>query len=176
MCKNASGTAASLLGAIEPTLKSLLAITGQTTTTNGIAAINAFDAAKAALSTWTPGTAPEVAVQALNAFTAVFAVLPIPEEAKLLEGIIVSGIDAVIAVVEANSPAPAAPAPTEGAASTEELQANHAFSVAATAEAKVATQIPGFKRSKFHSADHQYKSEWNKAVEKAGPKYASLKC
>ena len=52
MCKNATKTAASLMAAIEPTIKSLLAATGQLNTPNGVAAMNAYDAALAAIQAW----------------------------------------------------------------------------------------------------------------------------
>lgn len=178
MCKNATSTAASLLGAIEPTLKSLLAITGQATTPDGIAAINAFDAAKTALAAWVPGTTSQTVVQALEAFSSVFNVLPIPEDAKILENIILAGVIAVLGVVKANSPAPmvAPPVPDGESASTEETQALHSLSIAQDTTEKVSKLVPEFKRSHFHSPKSQYESMWNKGVEKAGPKYASLKC
>ena len=176
MCKNATSTAASLLGAIEPTLKSLLAITGQATTPDGIAAINAFDAAKTALAAWVPGTTSETVVQALEAFSSVFNVLPIPADAKILENIILAGVIAVLGVVKANSPAPPATEAVATPASGEETQALHSLAIAQDTTEKVSKLVPEFKRSHFHSPKSQYESMWNKGVEKAGPKYASLKC
>jgi hypothetical protein len=172
MCKDATNTASSLMAAIEPDLVNLLTLLGVATTPDGAAAITAFNAAQAALAAWTPGTTAQTVVEALNAFSTVFDVLPIPEDAKALEGVIEAGIVAIIAVVTANSPAPPAAA---GTATAEETQALHALSVSDDATAKVSKLVPGFKRSHFHGAAHQYKQAWNGAVEKSGPKYASIK-
>jgi hypothetical protein len=172
MCKNATNTAASLMAAIEPDLVNLLNLLNVSKTPDGAAAINAFNAAQAALAAWTPGTTAQTVVEALNAFTAVFDVLPIPEDAKALANVIDAGIVTIIAVITANSPAPA---PAAGSTAGEEHQALHALSVAEDATAKVSKLVPGFKRSHFHGAAHQYKQAWNGAVTKAGPKYAQLK-
>jgi hypothetical protein len=182
MCANATKTAASLMTAIRPTLLSLLTVTGVASTPDGVAALAAFDAADKALAAWTPGTTSATVVQAIDAFTAVFNVLQIPEDAKVLESIISAGIVTVIGVVMANSPAPTAAEadrPLAGgggvAAAHEETQAMHVAHVVADTTAKVGELVPGFKHSIWHSPSGQYKSEWNKAVKSADPKYATLK-
>lgn len=166
--------------AIRPTLVSLLTVTGVASTPDGIAALAAFDEADKALAGWTPGTTSETVVQAIDAFTAVFSVLPIPSEAKGLEAIISAGIVTVIGVVMANSPAPTAAEaarPLLGAgvaAAKDETQAMHVAHVVADTTAKVGELVPGFKHSIWHSPAGQYKSEWKKAVAKSDPKFAAL--
>ena len=177
MCKNATATAASLMTAIRPTILSLLTVTGVDSTPDGVAALAAFDAADKALAAWTPGTTSVTVVQAIDAFTAVFSVLPLPADAKALEAIISAGIVTVIGVVTANSPAPvtgSGPAGTPMEAH-EETQAMHVAHVVADTTAKVGELVPGFKHSIWHSPAGQYKGEWNKAVAKSDPKYSALK-
>ena len=177
MCSNAAATAASLMGAIEPGLIDLLTVTGIATTPDGVAAINAYNAALKAVQGWTPGTSAQDAIQIIDAFTAVFNTLPFPAEVKLLADIVSAGVVTVIGVLTGNSPAPAAPVGTVVTASAEEVAHAHAAAVAKDTEAKVAALVPGFKRSIWHSAASQYKAEWNKgvaAVAKLYPKYANL--
>jgi len=159
MCKNATKSAAALMAAIEPTIKSLLAATGQLNTPNGVAAMNAYDAALAAIQAWQSGTTAQNVLELINAFQTVFATLPLPPAVELYVNIITAGITAVIAILTANSPAPV----TVGA--HEETQAMHQAAVAADAAAKVAVLVPGFKRSIFHSPESQYNKEWNNAVD-----------
>src|ERR1700722_6300936 len=108
---------------------------------------------------------------------AVFTAVPISPELQALINVILAGIETVIGVVTANSPAPV-PAP---AAATPEVitsgQAIHAHAVAASTEAKV-TALTGFKPSFWdkaraaagdtHVAAGHYNSEWNKAVDAGG--------
>src|ERR1017187_5471388 len=159
MCKNATKTAGALMAAIEPTIKSLLAATGQLNTPNGIAAMNAYDAALLAIQNWTPGTTAQNVLELMNAFSTVFATLPLPPNVALYVNIITAGITAVIAILTANSPAPV----TVGA--HEETQAMHQAAVAADAAAKVQVLVPGFKRSIFHSPESQYNTAWNNACD-----------
>jgi hypothetical protein len=151
MCKNATKTAASLMAAIEPTIKSLLAATGQLNTPNGVAAMNAYDAALAAIQAWQSGTTAQNVLELINAFQTVFAALPLPPSVELYT--------AVIAILTANSPAPV------GVGGHAETQAMHQAFVAADASAKVAVLVPGFQRSIFHSPESQYNKEWNNAVD-----------
>lgn len=191
MCKNAEKTAASVMQAIEPELKGLLTILGQSTTPEGIAAISAYDAAIAALDNWVPGSAPEVAIEAVNAFESVFQALPIPEDAKALAALIAGGVDAVLGIIKANSPAPA-PAPAVGveepAPITPEVaeahQAFHAHAVAASTEASVEAStgitVSAIDKARVAVGDtsvipKKWKKEWNAAVDASDPKYASLK-
>jgi hypothetical protein len=84
----------------------------------------------------------------------------------VLGNIILAGIETVIGVVTANSPAPVAPA--DATASWEERQAMHQAAVSADTTAKVQSLVPGFKRSIWHTPAHQYNEAWNKAVVAGG--------
>lgn len=170
MCKNATSTAASLMLAIEPTLKSLLGFLGQTSTPEGIAVITAYNAALTALQNWTSGTAAQNVLQLISDFVTGFNALAntitLPPGVVTLVNIISAGIEAVIGVITANAPAP--PAPAGATATAEEITAAHQAAVAADTEKKVSALVPGFKRSIWHSAASQYKSTWNDAVAKGG--------
>jgi hypothetical protein len=171
MCQNATKTAASLMLAIEPTIKSLLTLTGQASTPAGIAAINAYNAALAALQAWQSGTPAENVLELLNAFQAVFNTVPLPAVYQVLGNIVLAGIETVIGVLTANSPAPAAPAETADRANllfAHDIQAAHQVNVAVDTAAKVQALVPGFKRSIWHSPESQYKTAWNKAVDSEG--------
>jgi hypothetical protein len=100
------------------------------------------------IQNWVPGTTAQNVLQLITAFTAVFDTLPLPPNVALYVNIITAGITAVIAILTANSPAPAS---LLGA--HEETQAMHQAAVAADAAAKVAVLVPGFKRSIFHSPE-----------------------
>lgn len=162
MCKNASSTVAALMGAVEPSLVDLLTFLGIASTPNGQAAINAYNVALQAVQNWKPGTTAADVIQVINAFTAIFNTLPIPDDAKSFADIISAGIVVVIGVLTGNSPAPVAPA--EATASADEIQAAHAVDVAHETEAQVRALLPGFRRSIWHSPAHQYKGIWNKQV------------
>ena len=88
MCKAADKTVGALMTAIEPTLKSLLADLGIATTPEGVAAINAYDAALAAVEAWVPGSTSADVIQVINAFTQVFNTLPVPQEFKVFADLI----------------------------------------------------------------------------------------
>ena len=165
MCKNATKTAYNLAVAIEPTIKLLLNATGLGNTDNGIAAMKAFDALLAALQTWQSGTSAQNVLQVIADFQEVWNTLPIPTQYVSLGNIIIAGVETVIGVISANSPAPAAPA---GVELHEEHQAMYAMAVAAHTTVKVQALVPGFKRSIWHSPESQYVSTWNKAVEEEG--------
>lgn len=171
MCQKAAETAASLMSAIEPTLKSLLEYTDLLNTPDGQAAIAAYDAALTALQNWQTGTVAQNVLELIGDFQTVFNTLPLPSSVITLTNIILAGIEAVIAVITANSPAPAS---SGGTASTEETQALWQAHIASQAQSSIHALVPNFKRSLFHSAAHQYVSTWNKAVE-AGNLPASLK-
>ena len=165
MCKNATSTAASLMAAIEPTLKSLLTVTGIAGTPEGIAAINAYDAALAAVQNWKSGTTAQNVLQLIGDFQTIFNTLPLPASVSVFANIILAGIETVIGVLMANSPAPAAP--VAGASATaEETQAMHQAHVIADTTAKVSKLVPSFKRSIWHSPAAQYTATWDAAVEK----------
>lgn len=177
MCKNATATAAALLEGIEPTFTSLLHLEGLDTTPDGEAAINAYNAAVQAVKNWTPGSTATVAVEAINAFNAVFDVLPFTTEVKSLVSIISAGITTVIGVITANSPAPATP--SSATANEEESTVAYQHAVVERTTQEVQTLVPGFKRSIFTSPAHQYRNAWNSQVGKLvaaiGSKYTVLK-
>jgi hypothetical protein len=171
MCQNANKTAASLMAAIRPTIVSLLTIAKLADTPNGIAAMQAYDAALVAVQNWKQGSSASIVLQLISAFQGVFNVLPVPDTYKMLANVILAGVEAVIGVLTANSPAPAAPA---GAMAMEEPQAMHQAAVASDTVQKVHALVPGIKLSRFHSAESQYAHAWNKQVD-AGKLDASLK-
>ena len=166
MCKNAQSTAASLMAAIEPTLKAILSFTHLLNTPQGTAAIAAYDAALAAVQAWKSGTAAQNVLQLIEAFQSIFNALPLPSSVQTLANIILAGIETVIGVLTANSPAPAAV--EAGDASAEETRAMHQAHVAAATASKVAELVPGFKRSIWHSPASQYQKAWDEAVENGG--------
>lgn len=172
MCQKAQQTAAALMSALEPTINSLFNYVGIENTPDAEAALNAYNAALTAVQNWQTGTAAQNVLQVIGDFQTIFNALPIPAEATALANIILAGIETVIGVISANSPAPAAPA--SSTASAEETQAVFAAGIAKSTETKVLTLVPGFRRSLFHSPANQYKSAWNKAVE-AGHYPSSLK-
>ncbi len=165
MCKNAAGTAASLMKAIEPTLISILALTGNADTPEGKAAIQAYDAALLAVQNWKSGSTAENVLQLIVGFQQVFNVIPIPDQYKVLANVILAGVEAVIGVLIANSPAPPAPVGLKGVADAKAL---HQATVAADTTVKIHTLVPGIKLSRFYSAESQYNHAWNKAVEQGG--------
>lgn len=164
MCQNAVKTTADLLVAEEPTLKGLLEYVGLLNTPDGQAVITAFDAAVTVLQGWTSGTAAQNVLQALAGFQTVFDTLPLPATVTTLANIILAGVETVIGIVTANSPAPVA-TPPSATATTEEVQAHWQAHTIEQTSAKVQTLVPGFKRSIWHTAAHQYKSTWNKTVD-----------
>jgi|SRR6185437_14231322 len=177
MCKNAASTVAALMGAIEPTLVNLLTALNIASTTQGQAAITAYNEALQAVENWKPGTTSQDVIQVIDAFVAVFNTLPIPDDAKGLADIISAGVVAVIGVLTGNSPASIPPA-DETNATPEEIQAAHQAAAAHDTEQKIHVLVPGFKRAIFTAPAHQYKNAWNKGVEtaeKSNPKYAVLK-
>lgn len=161
MCQAAAKTVSAVMVGIRPTLVSILTATGLVNTTNGVAALAAFDALQTSLQNWVSGTAAQEIIQALTDFNVLFQALPIPAEFQLFENIIVAGIVTVIGIVTANSPVPAPPA---GVVAHEESVAMYQASVAADTAAKVQSLVPSFKRSFWHSPEAQYKKAWNDAV------------
>lgn len=174
MCKNATATAASLMAAIEPTIKNLLTVTNLLNTPQGAAAIKAYDAALAALQSWKSGTPAQDVLEVISDFQVAFNALPIPAAYSALVNIILAGVETVIGVLTANSPVQSAPAvgdPVAGekfAASDEEITAMHQVHTAADTTAKVQALVPGFKRSIWHSPESQYTKAWNGAVDDGG--------
>jgi hypothetical protein len=171
MCQNATKTAASLMAAIEPTIKSLLTEANLLNTPDGIAAMNAYDAALAALQVWKSGTTAQNVLELIGDFQTVFNTLPIPAQYLTLTNIILAGIETVIGVLTANSPAPPVDDVTAASATVagpDELQAMHQAAVAADTTAKVQALVPGFKHSIWHSPESQYKKAWNGAVDSGG--------
>jgi hypothetical protein len=123
--------------------------------------MNAYNAALVALQNWQSGTAAQTVLELIAAFQSVFNVLPIPAELATLVNIILAGVETVIGVLTANSPAPVGVA---GDATEEETQAMYQAHVVADTTAKVTALVPTFKRSIWHSPASQYTKAWNDAV------------
>ena len=166
MCTNAVKTAASLMEAIEPTIKTLLTETGLINTPAAQTALTEYDDALTAIQNWQSGTPAQEALEAIGIFQTAFNALPLPATVETLTNIVLAGIETVIGVLTANSPAPAAPA--DATAAPEDLHPLHQAAVIADTTAKVQALVPGFKRSIWHSAAHQYNDAWNKAVAEGG--------
>jgi hypothetical protein len=170
MCTAAAKTVGSLMAAIEPTLKSILTLTNLANTPQGLAAVTAYDAALAAIQGWKSGTPAQDALQLIGDFQTAFDALPFPPSEQLLVNVILAGVETVIGVLTANSPAPVAPAPVAGAmrASVEETQVMHQAHVIAETTAKVTALVPSFKRSIWHSPASQYDKAWTEAAVATG--------
>lgn len=176
MCQSALEQVGALATALEPDLVDFETAIGVSGTTSGQAAITAFDTLAADLKNWTPGSSTGQTVEeAVAAFNDVFQTLPIPTEAKGIEGVIEAGVAVILGFVVAHPPTTPAAAPADSNLSPADTLAAHQAETVAAVTAKVQKLVPGWKLSKFHTAVHQYRSEMNKAVSKAGPKYASLK-
>lgn len=174
MCQQAAQTAAAVMAGIEPTFKSVLALEGLTNTSNGIAAINAYNAALVALQDWKTGTASQNVVQLITDFQSLFSALPLPPTIIMFTNIILGGIVTVIGIVKANSPVPVAIAadtragssavPVGEASTEEETKVMYQAQIIHDTTLQVATLVPTFKRSFWHSPASQYKKAWNDAV------------
>lgn len=167
MCTNATKTAADLMAAIEPTLKAFLSYENVLNTPEGQAAIAAFDSALTAVQNWQTGTPATEVLEVISAFTSAFAAvsgpLNLPPAVLLLVNVIAGGIEAVIGVLQANSPAPVV-ASVAGDASPEDVQRAHQDQVLIATSAKIKQLVPTFKRSIWDSAAYQYKKTWNDTV------------
>lgn len=162
MCPNAAATAASVMAGIEPTLQQILNATGLAATPDGIAAINAYNAAEADLKNWTPGTAGTETLELITDFQEAFAALPLPPDVELYGNLILGGIVTVIGIVNANSPAPVAAGANVEPATPPEM---HQAVVAADTVKQLHALVPGLKLSRFHGAKEQYDNAWNNLVD-----------
>jgi hypothetical protein len=152
--------------AIEPTIKSFLTETGLIDTPAAQTVLTLFDNALTAIENWQSGTPAQEAIEAIGIFQTALSALPIPTLYITLLNIILAGVETVIGVLSANSPAPAAPA--DSTASAEDAQVGHQLQVAAETTAKVQALVPGFKRSIWHSAASQYNNAWDNALQAGG--------
>jgi len=171
MCQNAKQTAINLLTAIEPTIVALGKQLGLSADPIFTTVITEYNNALTALQSWVPGNVATEVEQALSVLQTAVSSLPIPASIQTLVNIILAGLTAVVGVISANSPAPLPvnpPTPTPAAASAEETQGQFAAHVAADTAARVEALVPGFKRSIFHSPQHQYKTVWNDEVKHLG--------
>ena len=179
MCSNAEKSIGAVMTETEPLLVNLLTDLGIASTPDGEAAIAAFKAAATACENWVPGTTAQDAIEAINAFTAVFNVLPIPTEAKTLADVITAAVEIVIGTLTGNSPAPA------GGTVTAEAQKAHEVATADSTEARVKVLIPEYTlspiaRGKIFLGGHaviagEIGKVWNNRCEKLGGKYLNLK-
>ena len=171
MCVNAQKTIINLMAEIEPSIVALGNEAGISTNPLFETAVAEYNVALKAVEAWTSGTAAQEVIEVVNDLEAGIDVLPIPAAVQTLANIILAGIATVVAVLSANSPAPVAAIPTTDAeplpdATPEEAQGLHQAAVAADAQARIGELVPGFKRSIWHSAGAQYKSEWNKECDR----------
>jgi hypothetical protein len=169
MCQNAVKNVAALLAAEEPSIKSLLAATGQTSTPLGLSIIASYNAALTALQSWVPGTPAQDALQAVTDLQIAFNGLSplLPANLVLFANIVLGGIEAVIGILVGNSPAPA-PVVDPGQPAIvphENTQAAHEAATAIDTATKVQALVPGFKMSIFHTPQVQYVKTWNDAVQ-----------
>jgi len=172
MCANAEKTAYDVLFEAEPWFKEILQYTGQTTTTVGLAAVAAYDAALTALQGWQSGTVSQNVIAIINdlqtAFNAVMSALPagtLTLEVQGLINVVIGVILTVLNIVTGNSPKPAAFKGT---------QHEYEDHVMATGMAQVQALVPDFKVSVWRSiipgfspAD-QAKRAWKHYVKAGG--------
>jgi len=165
MCKNGTATAVDLMKGIEPTLTNILSSSGVAGTPAGQTVETEFNAALEAVQNWKHGTPAQDVMQVVQDFEKGFGALPISPDYKVLADIVAGGLAGVLAILEGNSPAPAA---AEGEGAHEETQAHHVAVVASGAFARIQSLVPGFKPKVFTGAGKQYKDTWNNAVDKGG--------
>lgn len=162
MCTNATKTAADLLAAEKSSLTNLLTVAGVANTPAAQVIMTEYSNVETALQSWTGGSPAQEILQILGDIQTGIEALRIPATYLTFVNIAIAGIEAVIGVITANSPAPA---PSSSVAVVpEEHQALHAADAIATTTAKVQALVPAFKRSKWHSAASQYRKTWNDAV------------
>jgi hypothetical protein len=160
MCENAEKTALALFEALTPTISTLLNEFGQSGTVLGGTILTIISDITTDLQNWKPGTTSQNIIAALGDLSANVQDLPIPATAKLLLGTVLAGIEAIVTVLSANSPAP-----------TGQTQAQFAAHEAAAGLQKVSALVPGFKyrRGLFaHSPQAQYNEQWNKSCDTSG--------
>ena len=170
MCQNAQKTLVNLMAAIEPSIIDLGNQTGISSNPLFQNVITGYNAALTAIENWKSGTAAQDVIQVINdleaGLTALSALIPAPMLTLL--NIILAGVATVIAVMTANSPAPAEPTSEPGTggpdATPEETQAQYQAQVIHEVTLKVQKLVPGYKRSIFSSAATQYRNTWNAAV------------
>jgi hypothetical protein len=158
MCQNAEKNAAELLAAIKPTITEVLTLAGVANTPQAAAALEAYDEAETDLANWQKGTPATEAIEAITDLQTAINALPIPTQYQALINIILAGLETVIGVVTANSPAPAPAA--DATVAPEDAQDTHMATVAAATADKVHTLIPGIKLTRNHPAAAQYTTAW----------------
>jgi hypothetical protein len=135
MCTNANKVVENLLAALKIPIDNLLAVLNVPATT--IASVDAaYNAALAALQNFTPGTALETAIQAVEALDSVFNALPVPDLYKGVAAAIAAAIAGILGTLEGLAPAPAGVT----------AEAHLAHATAETA-ARVQAILPGYKSS-----------------------------
>jgi hypothetical protein len=186
MCKQVQSVAEGVLTAEEPVFLTLLTDIGQSTTTNGEAAIAAYKAFETAVENFQVGSTITEVESALNAFLAVWNVIPIPADAQALGDVVVAAVEGVLGLLGGNSTP--APAPDGTAATPEEVQAHQAAYIS-HASAEIQAKVPWVKVTRTdrmkvlieggkHVGATKFKQAWEPAQTKAeavNPKYANLK-
>lgn len=174
MCQNATKNVAALMAELEPSIMSLINIVpGLANSPEANAAIAAYNKALTAVQNWTPGTAAEIALEAIkafqDAFNAVINIIPVnipglPLPLGPLVNIVLGGIETVISILTGGEPVPAPPA---GASPEAVADAQRMHEAVAMHEGmlKVQALTPDFKMSRWHTPQVQYRNYWNKKID-----------
>lgn len=168
MCPNPQGTAYGVMVGLRPEIVNILTLEGVANTTEATTVLSEYDVSANAIKNWKAGSAADDVLQVIAVFQAAVAALGplLPIQDALLVNAILAAVAVVIGIIKANSPAP--PAPAESTVSAEENQFHHANVVRQETEDQVEALVPGFKVSRFHTAESQAHAVWNKAAEASG--------
>lgn len=177
MCKNAESQVLNIAQVSESTIIILLTEAKVITTAQGQTIQTDFTAAITAIQNWKAGTPATDISEIITAIQSNLQLIPIPAPLNLLIPAALAGLQTILSLLGANSPAPVA-AGVE--ATTEAVAAHqmfHAHAVAADGEAKVA-ELTGYKPSMWdkaraasgdtHVASDAYIKHWDATVEKNG--------
>lgn len=174
MCANAEAQVINIAQVAETTTISLLTESKLISTTQGTTITSYFSTLITDLKAWKSGTPATNILQVVQDIQALLPSLPIPAPFNLLVPVALGGLETILTLLGANSPAPVeagVEATTEALAANQEL---HAHATAAAGEAKV-VQLTGYKASKWdkaramvgdtHVASDAYRKVWNETVE-----------
>jgi hypothetical protein len=183
MCDKVIPVAGGVLTAEYPVMVTFLDDIGQGSTPNGLAAEAAYKAFEAGVANFQTGTPITDVESALNAFLAVWNVIPIPAGAQQIGDVIVAAVEGVLGLLGGSSvpvAVPPAPAPT-----ADEVKAHQAayISHATAAVQRVSPDIKitrmdrlkVFTEGGTHVGHDKFKDLLAHAVAKSDPKFASLK-
>lgn len=175
MCANAEQQLINIAQVTETTAISLLTESKLISTTQGTTITSYFSTLITDLKAWKSGTPATNILQIVEDIAALLPSLPIPAPFNLLVPVALGGLETILTLLGANSPAPVTAA-TEGAVPelAPHLQSLHANAVAVAGEAKVES-LTGYKPSTIDKARamfgdssiaaKKYKQVWNETVE-----------